>query len=249
MAGALLALALWAVAVLACLVLAAWCLGRAAPAAAGTAGGAAGWPRRARPDPAASQHLVVDTLNLVHWLGGGAPLGPAAIVAAIDATAPALKLRHPGRVVYVLKDRESQFNLEEARALYQAAAARNGVHLAVAERYADPPASAAAASAAARAEHSSRGRDDFYMSVLADRYRCAVLTADRLRDFARFRATIPPFHVYEYSFWQARPAREFIRPDAAAYARLRRPRTVHPRALLAALQPAALQPAALQPAA
>jgi hypothetical protein len=55
-----------------------------------------------------------------------------------------------------------------------------------------------------------------------------VLTDDRLRDFDRFRATIAPFHTLEYAFWRAAPAREYVRPDAAAYARLRKPRCVRP---------------------
>lgn len=190
------------------------------------------------PDPAASKHIVVDTLNLTHWLrsrqaGPAAPPGPPAaaaigraeIISAVDRTAPALKLRHPGQVIYVLKDRETQFNEQAAHDEFQAAAVRNGVYISVAERYADPPAGAAPSQA-----HSSRGRDDFYMGLLAHRYRCAVLTGDRLRDFADFRATIPPFHVMEYAFWRRLPHRDFVRPDAAAFARVRKPRTVLPDA-------------------
>lgn len=215
--------ALLALLVIICLLLAAWCLG---PGFTAAVGGAQARPaaRRAAPSP----HIVVDTLNLTHWLWaskGAAALSPALIVETIDATAPILKLRYPGQVVYVLKDRESQFNLDTVRSLYQETARRNGVYLAIAERYADPP----AASVMSSEEHSGRGRDDFYMSILAGRYKCAVLTADRLRDFGRFRSTIPPFQVYEYNFWRDLPSRDFIRPDAAAYARVRKPRTIHPR--------------------
>ncbi len=187
-----------------------------------------GAPPRRRADFARSPHVVVDTLNLAHWRGAAAPLSPAAIAATVDATAGALKLRHAGRVMYVLKDRETQLNDDAARREYQAAATRNGVYISAAERYADPPASEAGASAAAAAEHSSRGRDDFYMSVLAGRHRCAVVTGDRLRDFGRFRATVAPFHVVEFAYWREAPHREYIRPDAAAFARLRKPRTVSP---------------------
>jgi len=225
-----LALAL-VVLVIVCLLLAAWCLGARAPAPAAALGGALarvqGPARRRAPDPAQSPHIVVDTLNLTHWhlRGRGAVLSPALIAETIDATAPALKLRHPGRVMYVLKDRESQFNDDAARAVYKDAASRNGVYVSAAERYPDPPAGAKAS-----AEHSARGRDDFYMGVLAHRYRCAVLTADRLRDFGSFRATVQPFHVVEYAFWRDLPHREYVRPDAAAYSRMKKPRTIHPSA-------------------
>ena len=179
-------------------------------------------------DFAKSPHLVVDTLNLTHWLcerrGRRPALTPALIAETIDGTAAALRRRHTGRVMYVLKDRESQFNDEAARDIYRRAAERNKVYVSAAERYADPPAGIPADPAT----HSSRGRDDFYMSLLANRHRCAVLTDDRLRDFAEFRTTVPPFHVVEYAFWRDQPLREFIRPEAPAYIRMRKPRMVRP---------------------
>jgi len=230
--------ALWVAALvlvlaLVCLLLAA-CLLRVGRGVYGgglvaTLAGAAGPPRRPRrtPDPAESPHLIVDTLNLAHWVHGEAlregraTLTPDLIAETVDRTAPTLKLRHPGTIVYVLKDRESRFNDEAARAVYKAAADRNRVWIAVAEQYPDPPAGVKKTE-----EHSARGRDDFYIALLARRWRCAVLTEDRLRDFDRFRATIPPFHVYEFAFWRDLPHREFVRPDSPAYARLRKPRMV-----------------------
>ena len=183
-------------------------------------------------DSAKSPHLVVDTLNLTHWLcerrGCRPALTPALIAKTIDGTAATLRRRHTGRVMYVLKDRESQFNDAAARDVYRRAAERNKVYVSAAERYADPPASAPASAPAGPAAHSGRGRDDFYMSLLANRHRCAVLTGDRLRDFAQFRTTVPPFHVVEYAFWRDQPLREFIRPEAPAHIRMRKPRMVRP---------------------
>ena len=181
-----------------------------------------GAPRRGL-DHTKSDHIVVDTLNLTHWLHeksrGRKPfaLTPALIADTIDRTAPALLKRHPGRVMYVLKDRESQFNDEATREVYRQAADRNKVHVLIVERYADPPKGVAVS-----ADHSARGRDDFFIAMLAHRWRCAVLTEDRLRDFDQFRATIQPFHVYEFAFW--RTHREFVRPESLAYARMKKPR-------------------------
>jgi hypothetical protein len=209
-----------------CLVLAALCLagGRGRGPRAPPAGGAPpARPPRRGPDPARSPHLVVDTLNLTHWLRGPAALTPETIVETINEAAPTLKRRHPGNLIFVVKDRESQFNSDATRNLFKEAAERNKVTVAITERYLDPPAGAKPS-----AEHSARGRDDFYTSVLAFRLRCAVLTADRLRDFEEFRATVRPFHTIEYAFWRAQPHREYIRPDSRAYARLRRPATIDP---------------------
>lgn len=209
--------------VLICLIFAAWCFTECPLV---IVGGAQARPRRG-PDHTRSPHIVVDTLNLTHWLHGTSrgrkPLvmSPALIAETIDRTAPTLLVRHTGRVMYVLKDRESQFNDEAAREIYRQAAERNGVYVLAAERYPDPPKGVSPSS-----EHSAQGRDDFFMSVLAHRYRCAVLTEDRLRDFDRFRATMQPFHVYEFAFWRATPHREFIRPESSAYVRMKKPRMV-----------------------
>ena len=187
-----------------------------------------GAPRR-RVGLMPSAHLVVDTLNLAHWLRrggpgqGAAPLSAAEIVRAIDRTAAPLKKRFSGTLTYILKDQETVLNDAAVRAAYQAAAERNRVHIACAER--SDFAAASNHSARSHAEpHSARGRDDFYMCLQARRYRCAVASEDRLRDFAEFRGEIAPFHTLTFVYWRATPERDFIRPASPAYAQLRRPR-------------------------
>jgi hypothetical protein len=98
------------------------CAGSGGGGAGVTATGGAPHRRAARPQrEAASSHLVVDTLNLVHWLRdgkrAGAPVTTAEIVGAIDASAAALRRRYAGTVVYVLKDQESRLNSAATRAL------------------------------------------------------------------------------------------------------------------------------------
>lgn len=186
----------------------------------GVEGGAA--PRRP-----ASPHLVVDTLNLLHALRPGAPVSQEAICALIDEVSPALVARHPGQVMFVLKDRESR-HLEEGKELapLQAAAARNRVYVCIARRYQAPPSDDIGPAATEEDAHADRGRDDYYMCLLAHRLRCAVLTNDRLRDFARLRARVRPFYVTELAYWRDRPASEYIRPTAEPV--FRRPRLLRP---------------------
>lgn len=220
-----------------CLIIAALCIAKSyclrAPLGVHPRGGSP--PKR---DPGVSPHVVVDTLNLAHWLrkDKSGPLSAKDIVEAIDRTAPTLKLKHPGRVMYVLKDRETQFNTEAAREPLRKVAEDNGVYLYLAEKYPDPPSSATYKSPEdvkcskrvektdCRPEHSSRARDDFLMALVASRWKCAVLTEDRLRDFDKFRDAVSPFHVYEYAYWRKLPTRDFIRPESRAYSRLRKPR-------------------------
>ena len=171
--------------------------------------------------PKASEHIVVDTLNLAHWLGHST-VNRESILESIDRSAALLKRKFPGRVVFVLKDADTVFNDASARAAFQAAAERNRVHIICTERYRDPP----ARSSIARPEHAAKGRDDLFMCITAHRYRCAVATNDRFRDFSSFRAQIPPFQSIEFAFWRALPAHEYVRPDSMKFARLRPPRTI-----------------------
>ena len=176
----------------------------------------------------APTHVVVDLLNLTHHLLAGAgALSTEEIVAAVDRSSACLHKEYPGRVMYVVKDRDSQVGPSAAHEAYRRAAARNQAYISLVEKYPDaqaaPAALASAAPAAAENKHSAAGRDDYYMAVLAARYRCPVMTGDRLKDFDEFRGSVAPFHVTEYAYWRAYPARDYVNP---ASQRLRRPRTV-----------------------
>lgn len=192
------------------------------------------------PPPPQSPHVVVDTLNLAHWLRGrerGAPaktkskpLELADITGAIDRTAAPLRAQFPGKVMYVVKDRESQINTPEIRATYKAAADRNQVWIYDVEQYPEPP--QPQGPRAAEYEHAARARDDLYMAILAHKHRCAVLTEDRFRDFSAFRAHVAPFRVFGHTYWRDMPEEEFIRPAAYAYSRLPKPRALRYAAVL-----------------
>lgn len=202
--------------------------------------GGYGLRRPARPTQ--HRHLVVDGLNLMHWLhtldhGSGRPvaLDPAAVAAAIARTAPVFRkaLRDPyGLLIYVVKDRDGKLNDGAVRAAYQAAAEKYRVEITSVEQDND-----AVERKRARAAHAARGRDDFYTCLLAQRYRCAVASEDRLHDFDEFRAQVPPFRTVTFTHNRALPANDFIRPTDSAYARLKRPRMVRFETVLSSLKP------------
>ena len=182
---------------------------------------------------APSKNLVVDTLNLAHWLRSrralrpalgeirATPLDTAEIISAIGHGAAALRAQFPGTLTFVLKDQDSALNDGATRAAYQAAAERYRVHIVCAEKY--DLATKKRASETATQVHAASGRDDFYMCLLARQHRCCIATEDRLRDFAEFRGAVAPFISVSFAYWRALPARDYIRPDAGAFARLRRP--------------------------
>jgi len=171
--------------------------------------------------------VVVDTLNLVHWLRRRVPggrIGTCDILGAIDAATPGIRRAYPGRVTFVTKTRETEETpvmKARLRALYQAAAQRNGVHIHVVENLPGQK--------KASADHSALGRDDFYIALLAKRYRCPVISRDHYRDLAQMKkGALSTFHVYSYSPTKKTADRDFVNPSAAEFGRLRRPKTVEP---------------------
>ena len=187
-----------------------------------------------------AKSLVVDTLNIAHWARRrGPPHAKVGICEALDVigvTAPLLRERFPDRLIYVVKERESarpKEQCERERALYQAAARREHVRIDVVERLPDPP---PRGRPEARDPHAARGRDDFYTLMTAWKLGCGVLSRDRFRDLEEMKAgDLPPFHVFRYTPWGVAPGRDFVKPSADEFRRMRRPRLYSPEELLPSL--------------
>ena len=169
-----------------------------------------------------SKNLVVDTLNLTHWLKRRTSLKTVDlcdIIAAIDETAPVLRKRYTGRVIFVTKDRETRVEKEalvRARKLYQATARRNGVYINIVERL--------PGDAKSSKSHAAFGRDDFYLIMLAWKLNCPVLSRDRFRDLCDMKTGhLDKFHVYAYSPVKDLPDRDYVNPAAAEFSLMRRP--------------------------
>lgn len=173
----------------------------------------------------ASPHVIVDTLNLAHHLRGKErkkKMDTAEIAAAIDRATPLLRERFKGKIVYVVKDRDTVHMNEDARELLRQAAERNRVSLRITERYVDPP-HIWRKTGSAKQTHQKAGRDDFYIGLLAWKLRCGVLTRDRMKDFRALKYEVPPFLVYEYEPYKERFTLNQVRPNAGDYARVLRP--------------------------
>jgi len=184
--------------------------------AARSASGGAETPRKKKAN--GSGNVVVDTLNLTHWLVGRALAGERQgeargrkkqvsqcdVVDAIERTAPLLKRRFPGEVIYVVKDRDSVPNDERTRVVYATVARRCGVSVHLTERTGDARAAWQPGGSGTRT-HQVGGRDDFYMGLLAWKYRCGVLTEDRMRDFQELKREVDPFRVHTIDHWKLPP--------------------------------------------
>jgi hypothetical protein len=183
-------------------------------------GGGSGARSGARKIP--SKNIIVDTLNVTHWMRG--KVSSHDISETISTITPILaRIYKGGDIMFVLKDRDNSFYTEEDHKLFKWLSDKNKVTIYVAEKYKDPPQSQNKQTN----KHSTKGRDDFYMSVLAAKYKCGVITEDSLKDFAEFRNNIQPFYVLIYRFWKDIPDKDYIRPEIG-YAKLRRPFRIHP---------------------
>jgi hypothetical protein len=181
---------------------------------------------RSKQQTLSSKSIVVDTLNLAHWLkrkhAPSRTLELRDIIAAIDQTAPLLRHRYTDRIIYVTKDRETRDGgAESTRTLYKLAAHRNRVYIHLVERYEhlEKPKKPE--------KHATLGRDDFYLILIASRLNCPVLSRDRFRDLADMKSGhLAKFHVYSYTPLQPWPERNYVNPAAADFTRVRRPITV-----------------------
>lgn len=151
------------------------------------------------------------------------------ITAAIRHSAPLLKEYFPGMIIYVIKDRESLPNTPRTRAFYATLAREQKVHIHVVERP-DPDMYGASKRASWHVSgntdpsHQQKGRDDFYIGLMAWKMQCGALTEDRMHDFDALKTEVAPFVVYEIKPWSDNPpVRNHVNPSAAEYKRVRAP--------------------------
>lgn len=163
-------------------------------------------------------HIVVDTLNLAHWYAQKKKIESADIVRAITRTAPALRKRYAGEVVYVLKDSDSG---RGGGVDYEALARREKIQIVLVLK--DAPASSADFRRPTQdaAAHSARGRDDFAVGMLAWKLRCRALTNDGMRDFEDVKKNARPF-IMRTLHWARRPTQVHITPHMVEVRRPRR---------------------------
>ena len=190
---------------------------------------------------AASRNLVVDTLNMTHrLLNAGhisrcsdcppAGLSSCLIGQAIEYAAKKLKPptgRFDGKVVFVLKDRESA-STADGRPIrdacerdYAEVAQKSGVEIHRALKPSGPPPDWQAKGTAGP-NHQKLGRDDFYLGFLAWRLSCAALTGDHMRDFQQLKSEVSPFRVQVINQW-GESSTDYVNPGAAEYAKMRAP--------------------------
>jgi hypothetical protein len=175
-------------------------------------------------------NIIVDTLNVTYWLKKADNIVLNDILNTIDYYSAILRKKYTGKVIFVVKDKDYKYNDKSTRDLYQLSAVKNRVSIFIAEKYEDLPYSTERIGAVE--SHSTHGRDDFLMGLLANKYHSPVITFDNFADFHKFRSDIPPFHVTEYNHWKTLPEKMYVKPNSTAYSHLKRPRTIKPDTII-----------------
>lgn len=163
-------------------------------------------------------NIVIDTLNINFALYKKADLEH--ITKTIYFISSLLQDKYTDRVMFVIKDQRVKNHTDEERKRFSDIAKELKIYIFLTEQYEDIH---RLDRKTARDIHSSNGRDDFYMCVLASKYNCKILTNDRLRDYSEFAKTIKPFRIIEYNYWRDGYTEDFISPIGF---RLRRPKTI-----------------------
>ena len=163
----------------------------------------------------ASNHgnILIDTLNITNELFDC--VDHQKILATIKQLTAELKPEYTDRIMFVIKSKTHEFLSAAELKDFQELAVKLRIYIFVGEDYDKPD---------VISSHSQLGKDDFLLCVLAQKYKCEIITNDRLADYKEFAKTVKKFKIIEYNYWQSKPSIDYINP--AAFVRLRRPKTI-----------------------
>lgn len=158
--------------------------------------------------PRNNKHIVVDLLNLVHWYTQKDKINSNDIRRTINKTAPILRKKYPGTIVYVTKDMDRPGSEDVID--YGKLAVDNQINISLVLK--DAPASDFRAPLRDPTAHSAKGRDDFVVGLMCWKLRCNALTNDSMKDFADVKRNASPFFIQEYVWWQEGAKNSYIVP-------------------------------------
>ena len=159
-------------------------------------------------------NIVVDVLNLTNYLYD--KVEPNLIIKAIKKSTKILKNTYTDRIMFVLKDRD--FNNTEIID-FEKLAKDLQIYIFLTKKYDDTVFDT----------HSSLGRDDFYCIYLANKFNCAILTNDNLRDYKQLPKEVDKFKIIEFNYYKPFPIKDYINPYGM---RLKSPKIIKINTLL-----------------
>jgi hypothetical protein len=170
--------------------------------------------------------IVIDTLNVLYFINGidmSTHIGTELIYKGIEYMAKKIKKFFFGRVMFVIKDKNTLLNNKEEREKYSLLAKKLKIFIYCAEKYNSTVApnwnkpnwyDSKLHKQLSENIHSTESRDDLTILILAVKYRCPILSNDNFRDSEEYRATVAPFKVLEYNWFSSKvPIIETYKPE------------------------------------
>nr|BBO53973.1 hypothetical protein [Abalone asfa-like virus]BCY04532.1 Histone-like DNA-binding protein [Abalone asfa-like virus] len=155
----------------------------------------------------AKTNLVIDSLNLTHWLYPEKEhICQEDVISMIKTLTPKLRKHYSNKLMFVTKDAENTELTYEQKKQFNTLAHDLKVYIYLAEKLRDVN------DKKDPTQHSYKGRDDFMMTHLGNSLDCAVLTKDSLKDIQELELAVPPFKLSIFSFMSKYPEKMIITP-------------------------------------
>jgi hypothetical protein len=165
--------------------------------------------------------IVIDTLNLIYYIYGydgyNQHITNDKICTAIEYIAKKIKKFFSGRIMFIIKDKNTALNTSNIRSKYAELAKKLKIYIYIAEKYDPKNAPSWKFPTWIKSHqnfHSLESRDDLATIILAKKYRCPILSNDNYSDNYEYKATIAPFKILEYNWFSSNlPLVEQYKPE------------------------------------
>jgi hypothetical protein len=156
--------------------------------------------------------IVVDTLNIIYFIynyHNYSVITNDTICIGIEYITKKLKKYFPGRIMFIIKDKNTLLNNSKIRDKYKELSKKLKIYIYIAEKYNSHNAPSwkkptwVKSSGESADIHSTESRDDLAAILLSKKYKCPILSNDNYSDNYEYRATIPPFKLLEYNWYSS----------------------------------------------
>ena len=170
------------------------------------------------------KNLIVDTLNMtyeIHKKSDNYRVSNTDILNTIRIVTDKLKPHISDKLIFVTKTNKKDYKELES---YDNISKELGIYIYVVMALEKPGINSFVK---ITKSHSTLGRDDFYIMIMAWKLRCPVLGQDYYRDLKNMKfGDLDSFYVKRYSPYKKFPDRDYVNPTGQEYRRMRAPRVI-----------------------
>ena len=178
------------------------------------------------------KNIVVDTLNMtyeIHKKSNSYHITHADILSTIRIVTSKLKPLVSDRIIFVTKTKEkTEFGSNELDS-YNALSKELRVYIYIVNKLKEP---CKDTFVNIKKSHSTLGRDDFYIMILASKLKCPVLGQDCYRDLENMKfGGLDSFHITRYSPYREFPDNDYVNPAGDEYKNMKPPNIIRWKSL------------------